>query len=393
MGKYKLLWLSVNDIKPYENNPRINIGAIEPVAKSLQLYDWTKPIAIDKDYVIICGHTRLLAAIQSGRDKVLCKIVDDLTPEQIKAYRLADNKLTEIATWNYAELIPELEYLQTTGIDISLLGMDIIDTSEVELEVKPGETEDNETPEVDSDVTISKQGCIYKLGDHILVCGDNQTEDCYLALMGEDKAQLAICDTVKDFDDDNFSIHAQNSLAILKKYCNTCSNLYYFFNDKTNISSNLACKHNQVNIRSILYWEKNRIGKDGNDYHNKHESIIFGDLYNESNFVNTEQVPNVFKFKKPKIEKNCKDTKPVELMNHFISACTKRGDIVIDNWGGSGTTLIACEKLGRRCRIIENSEVCCDIIRKRWAEFNFGKDCDWENETPQIGEIENYGCN
>jgi ParB-like chromosome segregation protein Spo0J len=145
MGKYKLLWLSVNDIKPYENNPRINIGAIEPVAKSLQLYDWTKPIAIDKDYVIVCGHTRLLAAIQSGRDKVLCKVVDDLTPEQIKAYRLADNKLAEIATWNYAELIPELEYLQSTGIDISLLGMDIIDTSEVELEVKPGETEDNET--------------------------------------------------------------------------------------------------------------------------------------------------------------------------------------------------------------------------------------------------------
>ena len=101
MNKYKLVWLDIDKVKPYENNPRVNLGAIEPVAKSVELYNWTKPIAVDKNYVIVCGHTRLLAAKQLGRDKVLCMVVTDLTPEQIKAYRLADNKLAEIATWNY----------------------------------------------------------------------------------------------------------------------------------------------------------------------------------------------------------------------------------------------------------------------------------------------------
>lgn len=387
MNKYKLVWLDIDKVKPYENNPRVNLGAIEPVAKSLELYNWTKPIAVDKNYVIVCGHTRLLAAKQLGRDKVLCMVVTDLTPEQIKAYRLADNKLAEIATWNYAELIPELEYLQSTGIDISLLGLDIIDTSEVELAVKDGEIEDDKVPSVEDEVTDSTQGSIYKLGDHILVCGDNQTEECYRFLMGEDKAQLAICDTVKEFYDDRFIIHAQNSLAILKKYCKTCSNLYYFFNDKTNLSANLACMQNGITIKSILYWIKNRIGKDGLDYHNQYDSIIFADLYEITKTNNLDNT-NIFKCKKPKVEKKCKDAKPVELINSFLEISTKRGDIVLDNWGGTGTTLIACEKMGRRCRMIENSEDCCDIIRKRYAEFQFGEGCDWVELTPKIGEIE-----
>lgn len=388
MKKYNLIWLSINEVYPYENNPRINIGAIEPVAKSLDLYDWTKPIAIDSNHVIICGHTRLLAAKHCGKDKVLCRVVDDLTPEQIKAYRLADNKLAEIATWNYAELIPELEYLESTGIDISLLGLDVVDTSVVELNVKEGEIADNKTPEQENDTVYSQQGTIYKLGDHILVCGDNQTKECYNALMGEDKANLYICDTVKDFDDDNFQIHAMNSFALARECCTDSSNFYYFFDNKTSLSAHLACKQNGVTISTLCYWLKNKIGKDGYDYHNKHENIIFGNLYQKSSFINEDKITNVLKFKKPKSHKRCKGIKPVELIMTFIESCTKRGDIVLDNWGGSGTTLIACEKIGRRCRIIENSEECCDIIRKRYAEFLHGEDCNWEELTPSIGVID-----
>ena len=193
-----IVYKKVDEIIPYEKNPRINDGAVDAVAKSIQEFGWQQPIVVDKDLVVIVGHTRLKAAEQLGLTEVPCIIADNLTPEQVQAYRIADNKTGEIAEWDYTLLPMELKDLQNADFDLSVLGFD---TDELDKllngdsgdALTEGETEPDAVPEV-SEEPISKRGEIYQLGKHRLLCGDATKAEDVARLMGEENAKLWLTD-------------------------------------------------------------------------------------------------------------------------------------------------------------------------------------------------------
>ena len=189
--------MKITDIRPYEKNPRINAGAVDAVAASIKEFGWRAPIVVDREMVIICGHTRLLAAKKLGLDVVPVHVADNLTPEQVQAYRIADNKTGEIAEWDYSLLPLELQELQDANFDLSVLGFDADEldkllNGEAE-EITEGETEPDAVPEI-PEIPSSRAGEIYQLGDHLLMCGDATNPDDVAALMGEAEADLWLSD-------------------------------------------------------------------------------------------------------------------------------------------------------------------------------------------------------
>ena len=189
--------MKITDIHPYEKNPRLNEGAVDAVARSIKEFGWRAPIVVDKDMVIICGHTRLKAAIKLGLDVVPVHIADNLTPEQVQAYRIADNKTGEIAEWDYSLLPLELKELQDASFDLSLLGFDTDELDKLlngsEDVVTDGETESDAVPEA-PEIPTSRYGEVYQLGDHLLMCGDATKADDIAVLMGDEKADLWLTD-------------------------------------------------------------------------------------------------------------------------------------------------------------------------------------------------------
>lgn len=175
--------MTIKEIKttaliPYENNPRINDAAVDAVAASIQNFGFKVPIVIDKNNVIVAGHTRLKAAEQLGLEKVPCIVADDLTPEQIKAFRVADNKTAELAEWDIERLEAELQELQDLDFEMSQFGFDDL------FENEPAEIIEDDVPEIDETAEpITKRGDIWRLGNHYLMCGDATSKDDVEKLM------------------------------------------------------------------------------------------------------------------------------------------------------------------------------------------------------------------
>ena len=175
----QITMMNIADIRPYERNPRHNEEAVDAVARSIREFGFRNPVILDKDNVIVAGHTRVLAAKSLGMTEVPCVVAEDLTPEQVRAFRIADNKTAEIAEWDYELLPVELRELQTDGFDLSLLGFDTTELekllSDAKDEVAEGETEPDAVPDA-PDVPASRPGEVYLLGGHRLMCGDSTSE-------------------------------------------------------------------------------------------------------------------------------------------------------------------------------------------------------------------------
>ena len=195
----------ITDIHPYEKNPRLNDDAVDAVAASIREFGFRQPIVVDTDNVIICGHTRYKAALQLGLEKVPVHTAKDLTPEQIKAYRIADNKTAELAEWNY-ELLPlELGELQACNYDLGLLGFDPDDLAKLlDPGVQEGLTDPDDVPEP-PDEAITQPGDLWILGDHRLLCGDSSKADDVDRLL--DGADIHLCNTDPPY---NVKVEAQS---------------------------------------------------------------------------------------------------------------------------------------------------------------------------------------
>ncbi|MBE6373295.1 MAG: hypothetical protein E7055_14655, partial [Lentisphaerae bacterium] len=172
--------MRITDIRPYEKNPRHNEGAVEAVARSIKEFGWQQPIVVDKDMVVIVGHTRLFAAKQLGLTEVPVVVADHLTPEQVQAYRIADNKTGELSEWDFSLLSLELKDLQDANMDLNTLGFEGSELEEIlagntENTVSEGETDLEAVPEV-PETAVSKPGEIYQMGKHLLMCGDSTSE-------------------------------------------------------------------------------------------------------------------------------------------------------------------------------------------------------------------------
>ena len=396
----------ITSVKPYEKNPRFNDDAVDAVAKSIKEFGWQQPIVTDKDMTVICGHTRLKAAERLGLTEVPVIVADNLTPEQVKAYRIADNKTGELAEWNYDLLPFEIKDLQDANFDLSLLGFDTDEldkllNGDADKQVATGETEPDAVPEA-PEVAVSVRGEVYQLGEHRLMCGDSTDAADTAKLMGEDKAILYLVDPPY-----NVALQGSNGLTIqnddmsdadFRKFLNgafKCASgvlepgavFYIFHSDSESANFRLAAKENDLEVHETLYWIKNSFVLGRFDYHYQSESALYGWKPGAAHQWYSDRCQaNLLHYDKPKCNDAHPSMKPVEMLVYLIQNSSRHGEIVLDNFGGSGSTLIACEQTGRVCRMMELDEHYCDVIRRRWAEFKYGEGCDWKRMTPAVTE-------
>ena len=394
--------MKITEITPYERNPRNNDNAVEAVAASIREFGWRAPIVVDKDRVVICGHTRLKAAQRLGLEEVPVHIAADLTPEQIQAYRIADNKTGEIAEWNFDLLPLEIRELQEADFDLSLLGFDSEELDRLlnggaNDTVASGETDPDAVPEKPDD-PVSRRGEIYRLGGHLLMCGDATDAADVGKLTGDVEADLWLTDppynvayessnglTIEndDMSDSAFREFLKTAIGNVKARLKPGASFYIFHADSEGYNFRGACHDVSLQVRQCLIWKKNSLVLGRQDFKWIHEPVLYGWKEGAAHrwFSDFSQT-TVMEFAKPRCNDVHPTMKPVEMLIYLLKNSSQRGDIVFDTFGGSGSTLIACEQTGRQCRIMELDEKYCDVIRKRWAEFKHGEGCNWVEKTP-----------
>lgn len=375
----KIINLKIDVLKPYDKNPRKNKEAVKYVAESIKEFGFKQPIVIDKNNVIVCGHTRLLAAKQLGLKEVPCILADDLTEEQINAYRLVDNKTNEFAEWDN-ELLKE-ELFKLPSLNMKLFGFE-----EEQKEEQIAEEDNYEEPEQLE--SIVKKGQVWQLGNHRLMCGDSTDKEIVLKLMNGKKADLILSDPPYGmFLDTDFS----SCLGSLGRKSNTRGNKY----DKV-IGDNDDFKPELITTFFDNFNYCKEIFLFGADYFaellpNKNDgSWLVWDKRKESQAdaigSEFELIWSKTKHKRRMLRhdwfgflssQNAKDAqnrvhptqKPVSLLVDIVEQWGKDCNNVVDLYGGSGSTLIACEQLNRKCYMMELDEHYCDVIINRWESF------------------------
>lgn len=380
--------VSIDSIKPYKNNPRDNEAGVDAVANSIKEFKWQQPIVVDENNVIIVGHTRYLAAKKLGLKEVPVKVATGLTPEQVKAYRLADNKTGELTDWDMGLLDDELADI--ADIDMSDFGFDL-DLGDDEAEVQEDDF-DEEVPEEPK----SKLGQIYQLGRHRLMCGDSTKTEDVKKLVGGVQCDLLLTDppynvdySSKDYGRDKSSKTRKNNQIANDKmapyefykflfsvFTNAKDNLkdgasfYIWFSDLATVEFNNAANEAGLLVKETLIWEKNNIVLGRQDYQHKHEPCLYGWVKGGSHsWYSDRKQTTILNFDKPQHSDLHPTMKPVALFDYQIKNSTKSGDVVLDLFGGSGTTIMACEQDGRNACVMEYDPKYVDVIIKRWEDF------------------------
>lgn len=382
---------SVSELTPYAKNPRNNEPAVDAVAASIREFGFKVPIILDKDGVIVAGHTRLKAAKKLGLKEVPCLIADDLTPEQIKAFRLEDNKVAELAEWDMDALNEELEAL-TADFDMSDFGFEL-----EEFEQEPEVVEDEGEPE--NVEPIVQPGQVWQLGDHRLMCGDSTKPEDVAKLMAGEKADLWLTDPPYNvalgqhmrpseakqlhrrqdglvidndaFDSDDefiqFLVAAFNSA---KENLKPGGDFYIWHADNTGWEFRSALRQAGLTLRQCLVWVKNTIVLGRQDYQWKHEPCLYGWKDGAAHyFCDSRNLATVIEEDKPASSPEHPTMKPIKLFARQISNSSRAGEIVLDTFGGSGTTIMAAEQLNRKARLMEIDPHYCDVIIARWEKF------------------------
>ena len=402
-SKMKIVNVPVAEIVPYENNPRINEGAVEQLANIIDKLGFRNPAVLNKDKVIIEGHTRLLAVKKLGWETMPCIIATDLTPEQEQALRIADNKIAEIAEWDEDKLKVEIAALQEAGFDLSLLafGDDELDDLLGGEAGTHGETEPDSVPET-PEIPVSTPGEVYRLGNQLLVCGDSTQPNDVAKVCKDGEADLWLTDPPYNVDyhgsdgqsirndsmeDTKFREFLRAAFGCAEKRLKPGASFYVFHADSEGYNFRGACFDVGLRVRQCLIWKKQSLVLGRQDYKWIHEPCLYGWREGAAHewYSDCSQT-TVMEFNKPKKNDLHPTMKPVEMLCYLIGNSSKRGDIVLDTFCGSGSTLIACERTGRVCRAVELDPKYCDVIRRRWAEFVHGEGCDWQNLTPAASD-------
>ena len=406
----EIIYLSPNELKPYENNPRINDEAVTMVAKSIKEFGFKNPVIVDNEKVIIAGHTRLKASLELGLEEIPVIIADDLTEDQANALRLIDNRSSEVAEWDFEKLKNELDNIE--------MNMDDFDFNFDELNIedmKPIEEDNFDLEEALEEIEepITQYGDLYRLGNHFLLCGDSTNHNDVLKLMQGKKADLLLTDppynvaisnseglTIENdnMSKEDFKIFINAAMKNASEVLKEGGAFYIWYGDVEDISFRTACFNNQLTIKQCLIWVKNNFNLGRQDYQWKHEPCLYGWKEGASHYfiddrtqdtiiedkvnyqsMTKEQLKDYIKelledrvsttvIKEDKPLKNTEHPtmKPLKLMGRLIKNSSRRNEIVVDLFGGSGSTLITCEELERVCYMMEYDPKYCDVIIKRW---------------------------
>ena len=371
MDKLKIEYVNINNIKPYKKNPRKNEKAIPYVMESIKQFGFKNPVILDKDNVIVAGHTRIESAKRLGITEIPCIYADDLTDEQIKAFRLADNKVAEIADWDIDLLDPELDDI--LNIDMTDFGFDL----DLDLEdEEEKEIIEDEVPEVPEEPK-AKLGDIYQLGNHRLMCGSALVKEDVEKLLDNNKCELTFTDPPYQLDTQGGGIlKSANSMKQIKE-----NGVDSFEPSKLILFSdtNIYCHNKPLIKKYIELAEKNNKPYDLCFYKKTNTVPNYkGHMMTDCEYIaiigNQDPNKGLEKEEYSKCYIGQKDndnelsySKPVGLCAKYIKLYGKEN--VLDLFGGSGSTLIACEQLNKRCFIMELLPEYVDVIIQRWENF------------------------
>lgn len=378
---------SPNSITPYPGNPRVNDGAVDAVAASLKEFGFRQPIVVDEEGVIIVGHTRWKAAQKLGLEQIPVHVAMNLSPEQIKAYRIADNKTNELATWDKALLPLELAELKACDYDLGLLGFEPDELAKwLGGETTDGLCDPDDVP-APPDEPVTQPGDLWILGEHRLLCGDATSDVDVTRLMQREKADLLLTDppygvsyvgktkdalTIENdsLDDEAFReflvVAFVNAFNVLKPG----AAFYIWHADSEGFNFRGAIHDCGELVRQCLIWNKNSMVMGRQDYHWKHEPCLYGWKNGASHrwYADRSQT-TVLDFARPSRSEIHPTMKPAALIAYQIGNSTKQRDLVFDPFLGSGTTIIAAQQLGRRCFGLELAPRFCDNIVDRFQRF------------------------
>lgn len=354
----------LGELHPYEKNPRKNDEAVKYVAESIKQFGFKVPIVIDREGVIVAGHTRWKAAKKLGLETVPCIVADDLTEEQIKAFRLADNKVAEKAEWDFDLLAGELDEL--FDFDMTVFGFE-----EMAMEDETEAVEDDFEAELPEEPK-AKLGDVYQLGSHRLMCGDSTSITDVEKLMGGEKADMVFTDPpynidykgVKDerkikndkMDDEDFVDFLRQSIMICDTAYVCCSWQYAHLFRR-------AMEDNGMNPKAMIVWNKVNPAQHLDKYYKQHEIIWYSGKFGGQKTLRGD----IWECKRQKNTVH-PTMKPIELIAMALQDQPDK-KIVYDGFGGSGSTLIACEQMNKRCYTMELDPKYVDVIIERWEKF------------------------
>lgn len=385
--------INISLIKPYKNNAKRHTDTqIANVAESIRQFGWAQPIVVDRDYTIIIGHCRYSAAERLGLTTVPVVVAADLTDEQVRKLRNLDNKLNE-SEWDLDLLKDDILGLDFDGFDIDW---------GIEEEAITDIVEDD-APEVDEEnEPITRLGDIWQLGEHRLMCGDSTDAGTVAMLMDGKKADLLLTDPPYNvalgmggsvdearkrhrrtdglvimndkMEDSKFFEFLLKCFIAGKEVLKEGGAFYIWHASNEGLNFMSALKQSGLTLRQTLIWNKNCITLGRQDYQWRHEPCLYGWKDGAChNWYGDRKQPTVLDFKKPNQSKDHPTMKPVELFAYQIQNSTKKKDIVLDLFGGSGTTIIACEQTGRIGYCMELDPKYCDVIIKRYENLTGNK--------------------
>ena len=386
----------ISDLKPYENNARIHdADQIEELRQSILAFGFLRPLLIRSDGSVLCGHGRLEAAKLAGMEALPCVLADHLSEEQRIAYILADNRLAEHAKWDKAMVSAELIRLRDAGFDVTVTGFG---TEDIKLDLPREPFEDDDFDPTPSEENRLEYGTLWAMGDHRLLVGDAIVRDDVLRLMGGQKADLLLTDppygvdyqggTSEALKIENDDLKPEAFLDFLKaafvnaKDAMRPGAVFYIWHPDGDpaLEFRRALREVGLQVRECLVWIKNSLVISRQDYHWQHEPCLAGEAPVKNfdpcaygwrggaahEWHSDRKQSTVLEFDRPTRSLEHPTMKPVKLFAYQIGNSTVQGDRVLDLFAGSGTTLIACEQLGRKAYCMEKDGHYAAVILRRW---------------------------
>ena len=379
--------VDINKLVPYANNARThNKEQILKLRSSLREFGFVNPVIIDREYNVLAGHGRIMAAKEEGIAEVPCVYADHLTEAQKKAYILADNRMALDAGWDEELLSVEMQELQELGFDLSMTGFD-----EKELTDLLSVDADGEAKEDDFDLSTAlekaafvQRGDIWTVGRHKLMCGDATSAEDVSALMGDTKANLILTNppygvsfksssglTIQNDSMKNEELYTflLSSFQRMAEHLEKGGSAYVFHADTEGLNFRKAFIDAGFHLAGCCIWVKDSLVLGRSDYQWQHEPVLYGFMQNgKHHWYSDRKQTTIWHFDKPKRNANHPTSKPLDLLGYPIGNSTQENGVVMDTFGGSGSTLMACEQMNRICCMMELDEKYASVILRRYVE-------------------------
>ena len=391
MGRHttEMKMVSTSKLIPYVNNARTHSQEqVNKLRGSLREFGFINPVIIDSDFNVIAGHGRLMAAKEEGIEEVPCVLVDYLTEAQKKAYILADNRYAQDAGWDEELLRLEIEALEGMDFDVSLTGFDDQEIADLfaDGESTGAEDDDFDLSDALEKAAFVERGDVWVVGRHRLMCGDATSPEDVATLMDGKKANLIITDppynvafessdglSIKNdkMENDKFYEFLLAAFKNMAEHLEKGGSAYVFHADTEGLNFRKAFMDAGFHLSGCCIWVKNSLVLGRSDYQWQHEPVLYGFLQNGKHYWSKNagrSQTTVWNFDKPKKNKNHPTSKPLDLLAYPIGNSSQENAIVIDTFGGSGSTLMTCEQTNRVCHTMELDEKYASVILRRYVE-------------------------